>query len=623
MEGAGSGCGSCALRGSGSGTYALRAAARGWGGIGRIRRGGYMTFANGQNVGPYRILEQLGQGGMATVYKAYHAGLDRYVAIKVLHAAFREDPSFTARFTREARVVAKLEHPNIVPIYDFSEHEGQPYLVMKFIEGETLKARLAHGPLSAAEAVHVIQAVGAALAYAHSKGILHRDVKPSNVLLTPEGGIYLADFGLARIAQSGESTLSSDMMLGTPHYISPEQAQGVKNLDAGTDIYSFGVVMYELSVGRVPFNADTPFSIIHDHIFTPLPLPRTINPKVPAGVERVLLKALSKDRKDRFADVDSLVKAFQQAVREAGVANQAPQKASGSTVKLAAVPPGVAGKSKPDPRVKKPPLWKRIPKWLLILLIIMICGCMCVGGIATLGIISDRQDQKATQTADAAAVLNPSSPMPQRTFAGKITPEVTIPEDLREAWKRFEQGIVYFDKGYPDAANKEFINALDMIPGDRAGVLLLAVEELNARGQWVMSAQYLQKGLDTDPRSAILHASTPEVLFHVAGMRDTEPLVRWFADRIPDWAVSQAALGRWLMIYSMNPKDGEPFIRKALELARGEEKAFARAILGEYQCVTENKVDGIDLLKEVLSDPNIPPWLRVEVERMIEKWQTN
>jgi serine/threonine protein kinase len=264
-----------------------------------------MPFTNGQNVGPYRILEQLGQGGMATVFKAYHPALDRYVAIKVLHQAFLEDPSFTARFSREARVVAKLEHPNIVPIYDFSEFEGQPYLVMKFIEGETLKARLARGPLSAEEAVRVIEPVGAALSYAHSKGILHRDIKPSNVLLTPEGGIYLADFGLARIAQSGESTLSSDMLLGTPHYISPEQAQGIKNLDQGTDIYSFGVVMYELAVGRVPFNADTPFSIIHDHIFTPLPLPRAVNPKVPAGVERVLLKALAKDRKDRYADVAS------------------------------------------------------------------------------------------------------------------------------------------------------------------------------------------------------------------------------------------------------------------------------------------------------------------------------
>jgi len=588
-----------------------------------------MTFTNGQNAGPYRILEQLGQGGMATVYKAYHAGLDRYVAIKVLHAAFREDPSFTARFTREARVVAKLEHPNIVPIYDFSEYEGQPYLVMKFIEGETLKARLARGPLSAGEAVRVIQAVGAALAYAHSKGILHRDIKPSNVLLTPEGGIYLADFGLARIAQSGESTLSTDMMLGTPHYISPEQAQGVKNLDAGTDIYSFGVVMYELSVGRVPFNADTPFSIIHDHIFTPLPLPRAINPKVPAAVERVLLKALAKDRKDRYADVDSLVKAFQEAVREVTMAAGAPAKASVSTIKLAEPPSAAAGKSKAaagpvkPPAGAKPPVWKRIPKWLLIFLIIMACGCMCFGGLVVLGNISDRQDQKATETALALLPATPIRPSPTKepTKAMQPTEGIAIPEDLREAWKRFEQGLAYLNEGNQQAADKEFITALDMLPADRTGVIILAVQKLNARGQWIMSAQYLQKGLDKNPNDPALRTASAEALFHVAGIKDTEPLIRWFVERIPGWAISQGAMGRWLTIWSPFPKDGEPFIRGGMEIARGEEKPVLRAIMGEHYCVTGDTSEGITLMKDILNDPNTPPWLRVELERMIQKWQ--
>jgi tRNA A-37 threonylcarbamoyl transferase component Bud32 len=272
-----------------------------------------MPFAIGENVGPYRIIEQLGQGGMATVYKAYHPALDRYVAIKVLHPAFLEDPNFLARFNREAKVVAKLDHPNIVPIYDYADHKGQPYLVMKFIEGETLKARLARSPLSVPEAVHVVEAVGGALAFAHQKGILHRDIKPSNIILTPDGPIYLADFGLARIAQSGESTLSADMMLGTPHYISPEQARGERDLDEGTDIYSFGVVLYEIVVGRVPFSADTPFSIIHDHIYTPLPPPCVVNPRVPEAMQAVLMKALDKPRENRFATVPELVEAFRAA----------------------------------------------------------------------------------------------------------------------------------------------------------------------------------------------------------------------------------------------------------------------------------------------------------------------
>ncbi|HLB45823.1 MAG TPA: serine/threonine-protein kinase, partial [Anaerolineales bacterium] len=249
-----------------------------------------MTLTIGENVGPYRVIAQLGQGGMATVYKAYHASLDRYVAIKVLHPAFKEDTTFLARFQREARVLAKLEHPNIIPIYDFADHEGHPYLVMKYVEGETLKARLGQGPVALAETLKVVDAVGSALAYAHKQGILHRDIKPSNVIITDEGHYYLSDFGLARIASAGESTLSQDTMLGTPNYISPEQAKGVRDLDGRTDIYSFGVVLYEMIVGRVPFSADTPYAIIHDHIYRPLPLPTMVNPDIPEAIEKVLLK---------------------------------------------------------------------------------------------------------------------------------------------------------------------------------------------------------------------------------------------------------------------------------------------------------------------------------------------
>ena len=275
-----------------------------------------MSFAIGEQVGPYQIMGQLGSGGMATVFKAYHAALDRYVAIKVLHPAFKQDPNFLSRFQREARIVAKLDHPHIVPVYDFNDVHGQSYLVMRFIAGETLKARLAAGDLTLTEVRRVIQPVADALAYAHEQGVLHRDVKPSNILLTPEGGVFLADFGLARIAQAGESTLSQDSLLGTPQYISPEQAQGQSDLDARTDIYSLGVVIYELLVGRVPYQADTPYAVIHDHIYAPLPLPRSIKPDFPEALERVLLKALTKDRADRYASVGELWSAFDGAVTD-------------------------------------------------------------------------------------------------------------------------------------------------------------------------------------------------------------------------------------------------------------------------------------------------------------------
>ncbi|MCJ7435137.1 MAG: FHA domain-containing serine/threonine-protein kinase [Anaerolineales bacterium] len=272
-----------------------------------------MAFEPGANIGPYRVLEQLGQGGMATVFKAYHAALDRCVALKVLHPSFLEDKNFLARFEREAKLIARLEHIHIVPVYDFSNHEGQPYLVMKFIEGETLKAQLASGPLSARETLEIVVAVGSALSYAHRQGILHRDIKPSNILLDKDDNIYLADFGLARIASAGASTMTGDMIVGTPQYISPEQAMGISNLDEGTDIYSFGVMLYEMVVGRVPFDADTPFSVIQDHIYAPLPLPSVVNPKISFELERVLLKVLAKKRPDRHATVKDLVEAFREA----------------------------------------------------------------------------------------------------------------------------------------------------------------------------------------------------------------------------------------------------------------------------------------------------------------------
>lgn len=273
-----------------------------------------MPFIIGESIGPYRLIEQLGQGGMATVFKGYHARLERYVAIKALHPAFTEDKNFLARFNREAKVVANLDHPNIVPIYDFSEQEGRPYFVMKFIEGRTLKARLTDNEMSLEETLGIVEVAGAALAYAHSQGVLHRDIKPSNVLLADDGQIYLADFGLARIAAAGESSLTADRMVGTPQYMSPEQAVAKSDLDSRSDIYSFGVMLYEMVVGRVPFNADTPFAIIHDHIYTPLPIPNTVNPDVSEAVQCVLLKSLAKDPEDRFESMPDLMAAFRSAI---------------------------------------------------------------------------------------------------------------------------------------------------------------------------------------------------------------------------------------------------------------------------------------------------------------------
>jgi serine/threonine-protein kinase len=313
-----------------------------------------MPFVEGQVIGPYRIISQLGQGGMATVYKAYHARLDRYVAIKVMHQAFQSDTSFLARFEREAQIVARLEHPHIVPVYDYNEHEGEPYLVMKFIEGRTLKNLLSERLLSIQETLDIMTPIASALAYAHRQGVLHRDIKPSNIIIDREGVPFLTDFGLARIAQAGESTLSQDVMLGTPQYISPEQARGEKNLDARTDIYSLGIVLYELVVGRVPFSGDTPYAIVHDHIFSELPLPSSINPAIPPQVESVLLKALAKNPADRYNSAAEMIDDFRRTVTGSGIMELSPESGNAQTRQPNVIPaPAPPQVNIPDSRKRK------------------------------------------------------------------------------------------------------------------------------------------------------------------------------------------------------------------------------------------------------------------------------
>jgi tRNA A-37 threonylcarbamoyl transferase component Bud32 len=306
-----------------------------------------MPFAEGQVVGPYQIISQLGQGGMATVYKAYHARLDRYVAIKIMHQAFQGDTAFLARFEREAQIVAKLEHPHIVPVYDYNEHEGQPFLVMKFVEGRTLKNLLSERPLALHPILDIMTPIASALTYAHRQGVLHRDIKPSNIILDQAGVPYLTDFGLARIAQAGESTMSHDVILGTPQYISPEQARGEKNLDVRTDIYSLGIVLYELVLRRVPFRGDTPYAIVHDHIYSDPPLPSSINPGIPPQVEAVLLKALAKTPADRYSSAVEMVEAFRQVVLDTGLTDLSQERGSAPARQPDDVTPSTVGPPQP------------------------------------------------------------------------------------------------------------------------------------------------------------------------------------------------------------------------------------------------------------------------------------
>ena len=285
-----------------------------------------MSLSAGESIAGYEIVSQVGAGGMATVYKAYHERLDRHVAIKILHDTFAKDDSFLERFEREARIVARLEHPHIVPIYDYADVDNQPYFVMKYIEGGTLKRRLIKQGITLDEIKGMMTLLADALSYAHEKGVLHRDIKPSNILIDERDLPYISDFGLARIVQVGDSTISHDMMLGTPYYISPEQARGERELTPATDVYSFGIILYELLVGSVPFIADTPYAIVHEHIYTQPEPPSQLNPELSAAVDEVLLKALAKEPPKRHQTATALMDEFKLAMAESGVTRLPPDR---------------------------------------------------------------------------------------------------------------------------------------------------------------------------------------------------------------------------------------------------------------------------------------------------------
>jgi predicted Ser/Thr protein kinase len=264
----------------------------------------------GQTIGKYRIVEHLGRGGMAEVYKAYQPSLDRYVALKLMHAFLAADQDFIARFEREAKNVAVLRHPNIVQVYDFDVQNGTPYMVMEYIEGGTLKSHLEDlarqgQHLATPEAIHVVEEVGKALAYAHSHQMIHRDVKPANVLLETGGRVILTDFGIAKIL-TGPSYTVTGATIGTPAYMSPEQGLGRPG-DHRSDIYALGVMLYQLATGQLPYEADTPLAVMLKHVNEPLPLPRTFQPDMPEGLERIILKAMAKNPDDRFQSADEML----------------------------------------------------------------------------------------------------------------------------------------------------------------------------------------------------------------------------------------------------------------------------------------------------------------------------
>jgi len=312
----------------------------------------------------YELMEKIGEGGMAVVYKARCTFLDRWVAIKILRDQYANNPEFVDRFQREARAAARLAHPNIVSIYDVGEDQGRHFIVMEYVQGENLKDYLSRrGPLAPQTVAEMGQQVAAALAHAHCRGIIHRDIKPHNLLVSPEGQVKVTDFGIARAAAASSLT-ETGVVLGSVHYFSPEQAQGGA-VDARSDTYALGVVLYELLTGVPPFTGDSPIAIALSHLDSEPPAVAELCPYVPEDLEQAIMKAMAKDPAHRYQTAGELNRALAPAASRTG-AQEEPTRV------LTAVP----GREKATATRNRPKPNRRSTTWVVatILLLSVLTG---------------------------------------------------------------------------------------------------------------------------------------------------------------------------------------------------------------------------------------------------------
>ena len=321
-----------------------------------------VSLQPGASLGRYRVYQQLGRGGMATVFRCHDPNLDRFVAVKVLPSYYTDAPSFVGRFAQEARTVASLSSPNILQIYDFGEDKGYTYIVTELVPGGTLQNKLIGNPLPIEEVLWYMKPLAQALDYAHSEGIIHRDIKPANVLLTEDANPVLADFGLARMLESATRFTQGNQALGTLEYMAPEQAMGV-DADKLSDLYSFGILLYQMILGTVPFQAATPAAPLMAHVHRPLPLPSLLKPDLDPRIEGLLLKAVAKEPGDRYSTAGEMIGDLEAAAGLGDGPGMSP------VARLPASDPAAAGQSKPS----------RLPKILIGAGVVVIVALVVVG----------------------------------------------------------------------------------------------------------------------------------------------------------------------------------------------------------------------------------------------------
>ena len=399
------------------------------------------------NIARYEIIEELGRGGMATVYRARDPRFKRQVAIKLLPREFMHDPNFKARFVREAKTLARLEHPAIVPVHDFGEHEGQPYLVMRHMAGGSMADWIERGALPIEEAAAVLLRVAAALDYAHGRGVIHRDLKPGNILFDEAGHAYLADFGIAQLAEATLALTKSGVYIGTPAYMSPEQVRGDLELDGRSDVYALGIILFEMLTGRQPYTADTPAKLMMKHVLDPVPSLRDLDPAQLPDADEIVAKAMAKNREERFAGAAELGEAVGALL-------------GSESLQLVT--------ERPITGVGKPPRGARLRhRWAWILAGLLLLGT--VGGALAMGAAA-RSESKPTPDTAPAQVIPTETAIPDLTPTGvpSRTPEPAVGNPgpiwalmMQDTACRAGPGTVYEILGYVAAGQSALTYGTD------------------------------------------------------------------------------------------------------------------------------------------------------------------
>lgn len=381
----------------------------------------------GTEIGNYRIVEKLGAGGMGVVYKAIDTHLDRVVAIKALSPEFSGNDTLIERFRSEARAQAQLNHPNLATLYAFLAQDNAAYMVMEYVDGETFHAMLARrGPIPADEAIPLFRQALAGIAHAHRMGIVHRDIKPGNIMLNREGVVKVMDFGLAKVT-GNHGVTRTGVRLGTAYYMSPEQILA-KPVDFRADIYSLGVTLYEMLTGQTPFRADSEYQILNDHVNTPPTPPTGLHPQIPGGIEHAVMKALAKNPDQRFQTADQFSAALEHPAEyymAATVADAAP------------VPPELRISVTPGPVVPAPR--PSTPFWTPARTLLGVCAAALIGLIAAWLIFRPApRQQVAVEAPPPPASASPATP-PAQPAAPEPAPNATtappVPEPAKPAPK--------------------------------------------------------------------------------------------------------------------------------------------------------------------------------------------